>query len=325
MEQHPVPQQISSYQFRLVGDMTLKQFFQVAAGIIVAAILYSSQLHFLIKWPLMLFFVLLGVSLAFLPLEDRPLEMWIVAFFRSVYSPTIYFWNKTAAPPKYFRDEEASATGLKPVVSGVEPDEEAKLNAYLSEAPTAKAPFTNKLEAYEKNFLASVGALFGASQPAPAVPVQTAPAQIQPKEEVKVPEPARADTISPIATKEFGTGRDAEFSDSAAPPTPPTVPNTVVGQVLDSQGKIVEAAILEIKDAAGRPARALRTNKLGHFMVVTPLASGPYEITGEKEGLGFDPVRFDAVGEIIPPIVIRATAPRGARPTVKIQQSTATL
>ena len=31
-ESHPIPQQISSYQFRLVGDMTLKQFFQLARG-----------------------------------------------------------------------------------------------------------------------------------------------------------------------------------------------------------------------------------------------------------------------------------------------------
>ncbi len=34
MEQHPIPQQISSYQIKLVGDMTLKQFFQVKAAMI---------------------------------------------------------------------------------------------------------------------------------------------------------------------------------------------------------------------------------------------------------------------------------------------------
>jgi len=30
MEQHPIPQQISSYEFKLVGEMTLKQFLKAA-------------------------------------------------------------------------------------------------------------------------------------------------------------------------------------------------------------------------------------------------------------------------------------------------------
>jgi len=36
MEQHPIPQQISSYQFKLVGDMTLAQFGKAAGGIVIA-------------------------------------------------------------------------------------------------------------------------------------------------------------------------------------------------------------------------------------------------------------------------------------------------
>jgi len=37
--EHPIPQQISAYQFRLVGDMTIKQFFQVAAGALIALLI----------------------------------------------------------------------------------------------------------------------------------------------------------------------------------------------------------------------------------------------------------------------------------------------
>ena len=39
--EHPIPQQISAYHFRLVGDMTLKQFFQVAAGALISLVLFS--------------------------------------------------------------------------------------------------------------------------------------------------------------------------------------------------------------------------------------------------------------------------------------------
>lgn len=343
MEQHPIPQQISSYQFRLVGDMTLKQFFQLAGGAIVSLIVYSTPLYPLIKWPLVLFFVLAGVALAFLPFEDRPLEKWVAAFFRSVYSPTIFNWKKEAHPVKYFKDE---VLGQEAPLSANKAEDE-KIRNYLSETAGTKTPFSSKLDSFEKTFLSGVGSLFGMGQPLTPKVATISPSQEKGKE-VEIPQSANikvepvpqiqedvagsvqaptplTDTISPLVSKGFGSAQAAEFSSQAAPPAPPTVPNTVTGQVLDSQGKIVEAAILEIRDAAGRPVRALRTNKLGHFMVVTPLTSGPYELFVEKEGFDFDPVRFDALGEIIAPIVIRASSLKTKQPAASKQQPVATL
>src|SRR3990172_7435259 len=109
MEQHPIPQNISSYQFRLVGDMTLKQFFQLSGGIVVGLIFYSSPLLPIIKWPFAIVSGILGVALAFLPLEERPLEKWIFAFFRAIYSPTLYYWRRSAALERFFQDEAPSA------------------------------------------------------------------------------------------------------------------------------------------------------------------------------------------------------------------------
>ena len=71
MEQHPVPQQISSYEFRLVGDMTLKQFGQLAAGGILALFFYVSPLPGYFKWPLMIFSFFGGAAMAFLPFEEN--------------------------------------------------------------------------------------------------------------------------------------------------------------------------------------------------------------------------------------------------------------
>ena len=34
LQQHPVPQHIASYEFKLIGDMTIKQFAYLAGGII---------------------------------------------------------------------------------------------------------------------------------------------------------------------------------------------------------------------------------------------------------------------------------------------------
>ena len=101
------------------------------------------------------------------------------------------------------------------------------------------------------------------------------------------------------------TTNEAEFSIDAAPPQPAIVTNTVVGQVMDMDRKIIEGAILEIKDLNGRPVRALKSNKAGHFIIVTPLANGKYEISIEKDGFTFEPVSFETKGEIIPPIAIK--------------------
>jgi len=89
-------------------------------------------------------------------------------------------------------------------------------------------------------------------------------------------------------------------------PTPPTRPNIIVGMVLDNEGKIVEGAILEIRNAQDLPVRALKTNRLGQFMIATPLENDLYEIEVEKEGFHFDTIKIEVKGEIIKPIEIRA-------------------
>ena len=98
MDQHPVPQNISSYEFHLVGDMTLKQFFQLAGGIAVAAVLYRLPLPFFIKWPVMALSVLMGIMLAFVPVSGRPFSQWIMAFIKAIYSPTEFHWSETSQP-----------------------------------------------------------------------------------------------------------------------------------------------------------------------------------------------------------------------------------
>jgi len=321
MENHPIPQQISSYQFRLVGDMTLKQFFQIAGGCLISLIFYASKLHPLIKWPFILFFVLLGVGLAFLPFEDRPLETWIISFFKSIYSPTIFNWQKINSQPVFYQNETTSQTEGNTAVQNQE-----KLQEQSVKTPNQESSFLSKLEQKEQKFLQSMGNIFSSDtvssgetkiQTQPQITKQFNIPQTPPifiPKKVVVEEKQSTQNIQTLkienVTKTFQEGnlsanKQAEFSLDAAPPSPPTVPNTVVGQVIDEQGKIIEGAILEVKDIAGRPVRALKSNKLGHFLVVTPLSTGRYEISTEKENYHFESVSFDATGSIIPPIFVK--------------------
>jgi len=320
MEQHPIPQNVSSYQFKLVGDMTLKQFFQLAGGILVAIIIYSLPLLGIIKWPLAILSVLLGIGLAFLPFEERPLERWIFAFFRAIYSPTMFSWQKTNAPIKFFQDEGQD----------VSPQQDAALKNYLAADQPVGA--SAKLEKEEQGFLSKLAGLFSINivpgiAPAPAAPVPEKPKEMQFPENVPVRIVPNAthlvveekpitvatpqnqvtlNSVAPIiAGDEMVSTKQAIFSIDAAPPNPPTQPNVVVGQVVDQDRKIVEGAIMEIRDSMGRPVRALRSNKVGHFVTVTQLDSGHYEIITEKDGYEFTPVSFDANGALIPPILVQ--------------------
>ncbi len=102
MQEHPVPQNITSYEFHLIGNMTLKQFFELGAGGLLAFMTYSTNLPDLIKWPLVVLFVLLGVAFAFIPLEERPLDHWFLAFIRAIYNPTKFYWKKSVKIPDLF-------------------------------------------------------------------------------------------------------------------------------------------------------------------------------------------------------------------------------
>jgi len=334
-QQHPIPQQISSYQFKLVGNMTLKQFFQIAGGALFSLLFYASNLHAIIKWPLVIFFALFGAALAFLPFEERPLEQWIVSFFKAVYAPTTYFWKKAVKVPVFFKEEAPT-----PQEKVVAPHGEKELEKYLQSLPGRGTSVFSKLEEAENAFLSKLAGLFGGGGGGPietpsslSVSQQTTREK---KQEMKVPqnlptvvpqgyrpkvvveekkpipqvqqptEAKGAPVAQTFTAQEVISGQAAQFSVGAAPPLPPEKPNTLTGQVVDAGGKIVESAILEIRDVAGRPVRAVKTNKVGHFLIVTPLQNGRYEIISEKEGLNFETLIFEATGGIIPPIAIRA-------------------
>lgn len=100
MEQHPVPQNVTTFQFRLIGDMTIKQFGYLAGGILLAYICYKLPLPFFFTWPLALISGLGGFGLAFVPVEERPMDVWVLSFFKNVYSPTQYIWQKQKPTPE---------------------------------------------------------------------------------------------------------------------------------------------------------------------------------------------------------------------------------
>lgn len=341
MEQHPVPQNIASYEFRLVGDMTLKQFIELASGLVVALIFYASGLAWYFKWPLVFVSAVLGVGLAFFPIEERPLETWLMSFLKTIYSPTQYLWKKTPKKPEFL--EERPPLPTEPIQQVVTPQDKIKMTEYVATLPVVKSAIDQK----EEDFVNQIQNLF--SMPTPPMhfgptasrpPVQAMPnriiGQVTESENVKVhklsgpfvlevEQPAKeigvdAQTVHipkytpphipyippPMTFRQPIQAQPARYSSEMPIPEAPTIPNILTGMVTDKDGRILENVILEILDQNANPVRALRTNKIGQFRTATQLANGFYEMLLEKDGYEFDNVRVELKGEIVQPIEIKA-------------------
>lgn len=100
MQQHPVPQNVTGFQFKLIGDMTVKQFVYLAAGTLLGYFITRLGWPAVIKFPMALGAFGAGFAFAFMPLEDRPLDRWVTTFFRNIYAPTIFLWRKSSDIPE---------------------------------------------------------------------------------------------------------------------------------------------------------------------------------------------------------------------------------
>lgn len=96
MENHPIPQDITGFQFKLIGDMTIKQFAYLAGGSIMAWIIFSLPITYFLRFPLSLLFVFFGISFAFLSIEGRPMDTMILNFIRATFSPTKYVYQSAS-------------------------------------------------------------------------------------------------------------------------------------------------------------------------------------------------------------------------------------
>lgn len=289
MEQHPIPQQISSYEFKLVGDMTLKQFIKAAGGIILAILINTTSLIVLVKWPLMFICGGGGLLLAFVPFEDRPLETWVLAFIKSIYSPTIYIYKKRANKnwleidsSKVVEEESDEDEGV------VAKKDNSKVKEFIESLPSVKRE-ADKVEIIEERKTEGKTGIIGEVKETESV--------------VKEDNWRDQKTNLNLKTEKLGATGRAVFG-SIPMPDIPEVPNVIVGMTTNNMDKIIDGVIIEIQDEHGNPTRVLKTNSLGQFRTSTPLVNGRYLIICEKEGFNFDRVNIDLRGEIVKPIRI---------------------
>lgn len=96
MENHPIPQDITGFQFKLIGNMTVKQFAYLATGTIIAWLFFFIlPLPALIRWPIALFAIGLGGGIAFVPIDGRPMDLMFINLIKAILAPTQYIYDKS--------------------------------------------------------------------------------------------------------------------------------------------------------------------------------------------------------------------------------------
>src|SRR3989344_5609710 len=159
MEQHPVPRNISGFQFKLVGDMTMRQFLYLAGGAVIAFLVFKiSPFPGIIKWPIVLAAGFGGIAFAFFPVQERPLDKWLAAFIKSINSPTQYLWQKDAVLPDILlRSSNFRISNIPQNHQEAHKDAKKKVKEYVASLP--KQPH-QELKIREKKYVDKTLELF---------------------------------------------------------------------------------------------------------------------------------------------------------------------
>ncbi|MFH1896045.1 MAG: carboxypeptidase regulatory-like domain-containing protein [bacterium] len=334
-KQHPVPQNIMNVEFKLIGELTIKQFGYVAVGAVSAFIAYKSGLYFIWRWLLVFICIGLGVGMAFVPIQDRGLDIWIKSFIKALFSPVIMVWRKAPQYPKFMQvlDEFLAEA---PVVSKDTSryDKKVELTEVLERVSHENS---DPLEKRREDFIRSLDFSLEKKDTSPEPPPSAAPLaapfvstvagpssppskkepffQVEEVAKKTQREESRQSYEPPVVVrKEPGAPRiknkPAPKKVVAEKPQPvfETKPNTVHGIVFDKKGKLVDGAVIVIKEPDGDPVRALKSNALGRFQITTSLENGDYLVEVRKDGENFDTIKISLKGEKLPPLEIRAKA-----------------
>ena len=138
MEQHSVPSHIASFEFKLFGNLTIRQFFTLALPASVGGIIFFSGLPDIVRFPLSALFVGFGFLIALVPFGGRPFHKWIIAFFKAILSPTQRIWIKEAKIPEFLSVITNPLPTHPQEVQNIDERSKEKLEAYLATLPKSK-------------------------------------------------------------------------------------------------------------------------------------------------------------------------------------------
>lgn len=322
MDNHPIPQDITGFQFKLIGAMTIRQFAYLATGAIIAFVFFFLlPISIFIKLPVSIISLSIGASFAFVSVGGRPMDTMVSNFFKALFAPTQYIYTKTggdlsqaSTPPITVQNSKNSTP--PPLLSLDEEDENknagdspeaSNLQALLAQTQLQKEALEKELEMLRASMNQTQQTSPPVSIPPPqGLPVQMpppiqiqqqAPVQTQPQPQIEIQAPPPPPPMPPQPPKQAVKSNEIPM---------PEAPNLITGILKDPRGNPLQNILVEVKDENQNPVRAFKTNGLGQFASATSLSDGKYIISFEdpKEQNRFDPVQIEAVGTPIVPLEI---------------------
>ncbi len=217
MDQHPIPQDVTGFQFKLIGTMTVKQFGYVAAGVIMAVIIYYLPIN--AAWVIILKVILVplfgasGVIVSFVPIDGRPIDTMASNFAKALFSPNQYVYKRQGRQMSF-----STVTVMKPAAiekatqatahgTGASKDADKKQEQLRAFLMSAQGRVKNDLDKKEASYIKTFA---GLSTPAVAKPTmqvatpqpiqQTVAPKPMPIAPTPVPQPAPVAMTQPPAT-----------------------------------------------------------------------------------------------------------------------------
>ncbi len=331
MREHPIPQDITGYRFHIIGNMTLKQFAEILLGVMLGFLFYKLNLPDFVRYPLALLCLITGFAAAFVPIEEQPLDHWIITFFKTLYKPTKFYWRKKPKIPDAFKHEtqkdavtptqEFDTSHIRrdrieqflesvqqPVVKTDEFDlaQDQQANLILQTFDQIQVPSNPTKQAVKPNL--KVRARKMGAIPQASIIYQAQPKNIQTPTTNSQPELATTSTKNTNQkTKTVINNPEPVRQVPALPfPNQPTKPNIIVGMLLNGNKELISNATIELKNSAGQTMIVVQSNALGQFIISEQLQNGDYTIEVIKDGYEFSPYAISLSGEVVKPLEIHS-------------------
>ncbi len=261
--------------------MTLHQFLYLVVFIPVGYIVYSLIPIPLINILLALGVVGIGAAFAFLPVNDRPLDVFIKNLWKRLQSPTQYTYHKEN-PPIMVLQNLYFVSDPHRVLAHIESKE--KLAAYLAKTKPVIPQNQNK-----KNIQSLL------QKPTQQLAQQKTPAGAKPA--------ATPNKMAPIQTTRPTTGAPGKTTPQSPVAAPrmvesPTKP-FLIGVIKNNKKIPLPGILIYVKDKTGKPVRLLKTNPHGIFASFHPIPEGEYTIETKdpKGGYFFDTMKLTITKE----------------------------
>lgn len=102
MQYHRIPQNVTTYEGRIVGKFTARQFIYLAIGAIIDFILLGLT-PVPASYRIVVGVIVSGIAAIFalVTYDGRSTDTWIVTFLRAVLRPTQRIWVKHETPPEF--------------------------------------------------------------------------------------------------------------------------------------------------------------------------------------------------------------------------------